>query len=83
MVAARRLAAIMFTDMLGFTASAQAGSEVTATIELREADGTTQLSLTNLCASKEACEAMVKYGAAVGAKRAWDRLAELLARERT
>ena len=58
----------------------QAGSKVTATLELTEVDGTTRLSLTNECASKEAREAMVKYGAATGANMAWNRLAELLAR---
>ena len=46
---------------------------------LKEADGTTLLILTNLCVSKEARDAMVNYGAAAGAKMAWDRLAELLA----
>jgi uncharacterized protein YndB with AHSA1/START domain len=56
------------------------GSEVTATVELREADGVTHLTLTNLCASKEARDNMVQYGAAAGAKAAWDRLGELLAK---
>ena len=45
-----------------------------------EADGTTPLTLTNPCVSKEARDAMVNYGAAAGAKMAWDRLAELLTR---
>lgn len=47
---------------------------------VKEADGTTLLTLTNLCVSKEARDAMVNYGAAAGAKMVWDRLAELLAR---
>lgn len=66
-----------------FALAGQAGSEVTATIELRAADGTTQLSSANLCASKQTYEARVKYGAAAGARRAWDQLAEFLAREWT
>ncbi len=57
----------------------QPGSQLTATVDLKEMDGTTLLTLTNLCASKEARDAMVNYGAAAGAKVAWDRLAELLA----
>lgn len=57
----------------------QAGSEVTATLELKEVDGTTRLALTNECASKDARDAMVKYGAAAGANMAWNRLAALLA----
>lgn len=36
------------------------------------------MTLTNLCVSKEARDAMLNYGAAVGAKVAWDRLAKLL-----
>ncbi len=61
-----------------FGIEGQPGIEVTATVDLNESDGTTRLTLTNRCASKEARDAMVKYGAAAGAKRAWDRLAELL-----
>ena len=38
----------------------------------------THLVLTNLCPSKEARDAMVQYGAAAGAKAAWDCLAEVL-----
>lgn len=63
-----------------FMTEGQPGNQVTATVDLKEADGTTLLTLTNLCASKEARDAMVNYGAAAGAKMAWDRLAELLAR---
>lgn len=62
-----------------FAVEGQAGSEVLATVDLTEADGACRLTLTNRCASKEACEAMVRYGAAAGAKMAWDRLARLLA----
>ncbi len=54
------------------------GPPLTATVELAEANGVTRLTLTNLCASKEARDAMVQYGAAAGAKAAWDRLAALL-----
>ena len=60
----------------------QPWSEVTAAVDLREDDGRTFLTLTNLCVSKEACEAIVKYGAAAGAAMQWDRLAALLAGER-
>jgi hypothetical protein len=49
-------------------------------VNLKEADGTTLLTLTNPCVSKEARHPMVNYGAAAGANMAWDRLAELLAR---
>lgn len=52
--------------------------ELRATVELTEADGVTRLTLTNLCASKEARDAMLQYGAAAGAKVAWDRLADVL-----
>ena len=45
-----------------------------------EADGTTLLTLTNPCVSKEAHDPMVNYGAASGANMAWERLAELPAR---
>jgi hypothetical protein len=40
----------------------------------------TNNQMTNLCISIEARDAMVNYGAAAGAKMAWDRLTELLAR---
>lgn len=63
-----------------FLTEGQPHSQVTATVELRETAGTTTLTLTNLCLSKEVRDAMVRYGAAAGAKAAWDRLAELLAR---
>jgi uncharacterized protein YndB with AHSA1/START domain/catechol 2,3-dioxygenase-like lactoylglutathione lyase family enzyme len=53
---------------------------LTATVELSETgDGSTVLTLTNLCASKEVRDSMVQFGAAAGAKAAWDQLAELLA----
>lgn len=58
----------------------QPGSQLTAAVDLKETDGTTRLTLTNLCASKEARDAMLGYGAAAGAKVAWDRLAQLLAK---
>lgn len=54
------------------------GNEITATVDLTESQGKTLLRLTNLCVSKEARDAMLKYGAAAGAKAAWDRLAEVL-----
>lgn len=61
-----------------FATEGQPG-EIRATVELAEHDGETRLTLTNLCPSKEARDAMLKYGAAAGAKVAWDRLAEVLA----
>lgn len=54
-------------------------NEVMATVELAEANGTTTLTLTSLCASKAVRDSMLQYGAAAGAKHAWDRLAEVLA----
>lgn len=63
-----------------FAIEGRSGSEVTASVDLKEEDGATRLTLTNLCASKEARDAMIRYGAAAGAKMAWDRLAELLSR---
>lgn len=54
------------------------GNEITATVDLKESQGKTSLTLTNRCVSKEARDAMLKYGAAAGAKVAWDRLAEVL-----
>ncbi|MEA3198948.1 MAG: hypothetical protein QOE90_376 [Thermoplasmata archaeon] len=56
----------------------QPANELRATVELAEKDGVTRLTLTNLCASKEARDAMLQYGAAAGAKVVWDRLAEVL-----
>jgi uncharacterized protein YndB with AHSA1/START domain/catechol 2,3-dioxygenase-like lactoylglutathione lyase family enzyme len=53
--------------------------EITATVELAERDGVTTLTLTSRCASKEIRDSMLQYGAASGAKAAWDRLAEALA----
>jgi len=63
-----------------FEIEGQAGSELTATIDLEEVHGTTRLKLTNLCASQEARDAMVKYGAAAGARAAWTRLGGVLSR---
>jgi uncharacterized protein YndB with AHSA1/START domain len=54
------------------------GPPLTATVELTEANGTTMLTLTNQCASKEIRDAMVQYGAEAGARAAWNRLAELV-----
>lgn len=54
--------------------------EIRATVELSEKDGVTHLVLTNLCPSKEARDAMLQYGAAAGAKAAWKKLEEMLAR---
>ncbi len=62
-----------------FRVEGQPGSELTATVDLRESGGTTVLTLTNRVASPEARDAMIRYGAAAGAKLAWDRLAEVLA----
>ena len=55
-------------------------NQVTSTVDLKEADGTTLLILTNPCVSKEARDPMINYRAAAGANMAWDRLPELLAR---
>ena len=63
-----------------FQVEGQPGGPLTATVDLKETGGTTRLTLTNLCATKEERDAMVKYGAVAGAKVTWDRLAELLAR---
>lgn len=62
-----------------FEVEGQPGSQLTATVDLEESGGTTRLTLTNLCASREARDAMVRYGAAAGAKVAWNGLAALLA----
>jgi len=56
------------------------GPPLTATVELDERNGVTHLKLTNLCASKEVRDGMVQYGAAAGAKTAWDRLDAVLAK---
>ncbi len=61
-----------------FAIEGQAQGGVTATVEFQEVDGVTRLTLTNLCSSKEARDAMIHYGAAAGAKLAWGRLAALL-----
>ena len=61
-----------------FATEGQPGNEIRATVELSEKDGLTRLTLTNLCSSKEARDGMLGYGAAVGAKAAWDQLAEAL-----
>jgi len=63
-----------------FATEGQPG-EIRATVELREQDGVTHLLLTNQCASKEARDGMVRYGAAAGAKAAWDCLAEVLRKD--
>ncbi len=75
-VEVRPVTRLVYTYMI----EGQPGSRLTATVDLQEASGATRLTLTNLCASKEARDAMVGYGAAAGAKVAWDGLAELLAR---
>ena len=49
-------------------------------MDLKEADGTTLLILTNPCVSKEAHDPTIDCRASVGASMAWDRLPELLAR---
>ena len=60
-------------------AEGQPGNQVTS-VNLKEADGTTLLALTNSCVSKEARDPVVNYRAAAGASIARDRLAELRAR---
>ncbi len=72
----RPVTRLVYTYMI----EGQPGSELTATVDLQEAEGATRLTLTNLCASKAARDAMVSYGAPAGAKVAWDGLADLLAR---
>jgi uncharacterized protein YndB with AHSA1/START domain len=54
------------------------GNQITANVELKESHGETAMTLTNLCVSKEVRDAMVQYGAAAGAKAAWNRLEEVL-----
>lgn len=61
-----------------FQVEGQPGGPLTATVDLKESGGVTRLTLTNLCPTKEVRDAMVNYGAAAGAKVAWDRLAALL-----
>lgn len=63
-----------------FVMEGQPENEIRATVELAEKDGVTQLTLTNLCTSKEARDTLLKYGAAAGAKAAWSGLEGLLAR---
>jgi uncharacterized protein YndB with AHSA1/START domain len=62
-----------------FAVEGQPGSELTAAVDLHEADGTTRLTLTNTLPTKEARDAMLNYGAAAGARMTWERLAEVLA----
>jgi uncharacterized protein YndB with AHSA1/START domain len=54
------------------------GNPVTTTVELREEGASTRVTLTNLCASKEVKEAMLKYGAQAGARAALRQLAQVL-----
>lgn len=54
------------------------GNPVTTTVELRGQGESTRVTLTNLCASKEIREMMVKYGAEAGAKAALGQLARLV-----
>lgn len=63
-----------------FRIEGQPENELTATVELEESAGMTHLTLTNRCVSKEARDAMVRFGAAAGAKMSWDLLAEVLGR---
>lgn len=64
---------------LVYTFNAPGNPEVVATVELEEAgDGTTKLTLMNLCATKEQRDTIVRYGAAGGARAAWDRLDAVL-----
>jgi hypothetical protein len=52
---------------------------MTAVMDLK-ADGTTLLTLANLCPFEEARDTVVNYGAAAGARMAWDRLPKPSAR---
>ncbi len=63
-----------------FEVEGQPGGPLTASVDLKETGGATHLRLTNLCATKEERDAMLQYGAAAGAKAAWDGLADLLRR---
>lgn len=55
------------------------GPPLTAAVDLEERNGVTHLTLTNTCASKEVRDNMLQYGAAAGAKGAWDRLEKVTA----
>ncbi len=61
-----------------FSVEGQPDSEFTATIELTESAGVTHLTMTSRCRSKEARDAMLRYGAVAGAGAAWARLAAAL-----
>jgi len=52
--------------------------EIRATVELREEDGVTHLTLTTLCPSTDERDTMMRYGAAAGAQAVWKQLEELL-----
>jgi uncharacterized protein YndB with AHSA1/START domain len=45
-------------------------NEVTTTVDLEEAGGVTHVRMTNVCATKEVRDAMVKFGAEAGARAA-------------
>lgn len=55
--------------------------EILATVDLEAVEAGTHLTLTFKCASKEQRDDMLSSGAAQGAKAAWKRLDDLLARE--
>jgi hypothetical protein len=61
-------------------AEGQPGNQVTYAVDLKEADGTTLLTLTNPCVSKEARDPVANYGAPASASMPWDQLVELLVR---
>lgn len=54
------------------------GNPVTTTVDLHGEGGSTRVTLTNLCISKEVREMMLKYGAEAGAKAALQQLGKLL-----
>jgi uncharacterized protein YndB with AHSA1/START domain/catechol 2,3-dioxygenase-like lactoylglutathione lyase family enzyme len=63
---------------LVYTFNAPGNPEILATVDLEESGGATKLTLTNLCATREQRDTMVRYGAAGGARVAWERLDTLL-----
>ena len=56
------------------------GNPETTTVELQREEGSTRVTLTNLCASKEIRDMMGKYGADAGARAALQQLARVVER---
>ena len=54
------------------------GNPVTTTVDLDGEGGSTRVTLTNLCVSKEVRDMMAKYGAEAGAKAALQQLAKVV-----